>query len=68
MNLKQKVHLVFDNGIGAINGIFLWMMRQSKQECKKVNIGPKKFLCGRKHKFALNLQACCVLQRKETVH
>jgi hypothetical protein len=44
---------------GAIDGMLLWTERPSDNECMKAGCGAKKFFCGRKHKFGLNLQGTC---------
>ena len=44
---------------GAIDGMLLWTERFSEDECAKAGCGPKKFFCGRKHKFGLNMQGTC---------
>jgi DDE superfamily endonuclease len=49
----------FDCCIGAIDGMLLWTERFSDEECANAGCGPKKFFCGRKHKFGLNMQAIC---------
>jgi DDE superfamily endonuclease len=49
----------FSSCCGAIDGMLLWTERYSEQECAKAGCGPKKFFCGRKHKFGLNMQGTC---------
>jgi DDE superfamily endonuclease len=45
--------------VGATDGMLLWIERPSAADCATAECGPKKFFCGRKHKFGLNLQATC---------
>src|SRR5688572_29740825 len=40
-----------------MDGILIWMSKPSIKECKEIVIGPMKFLCSRKTKFDLNMQA-----------
>jgi hypothetical protein len=47
----------FNFRAGAIDGILIWMHKQSMKEADAANVGQKKFLCGRKGKFGLNCQA-----------
>ena len=45
--------------MGAIDGMLLWMEKPTEEDCKIAECGPKKFFCGRKHKFGLNFQGTC---------
>ena len=47
----------FDNCAGAIDGLLIWIQRPTIDDARRSGIGQKKFFCGRKHKFGLNLQA-----------
>jgi DDE superfamily endonuclease len=49
----------FSNCCGAINGMLLWTERFSDEERAKAGCASKKFFCGRKHKFGLNMQGTC---------
>ena len=49
----------FDTVIGAIDGILIWIIKPSKREARHCGCGDKSFLCGRKGKFGLNMQAIC---------
>jgi hypothetical protein len=49
---------------GAIDGLLIWIERPSKLNCVIAGCGPKKFYCGRKHKFGLNLQGTCDAEGK----
>jgi hypothetical protein len=54
----------FDNCAGCIDGMLLWVEQPSKESCLSAGVGAKKFFCGRKHKFGLNLQAVCDANRR----
>jgi hypothetical protein len=56
---RQKSGASFDEVIGTIDGILIWTLKPSKQECKDTVCGEKSFLCHRKDKFGLNMQAIC---------
>jgi hypothetical protein len=49
----------FANCAGAIDGIIIWMSKPNKADCDASDNGAKKFLCSRKHKFGLDMQATC---------
>ena len=44
---------------GAIDGMLVWIEKPTDEQCEVAKCGKKKFFCGRKHKFGLNLQAVC---------
>ena len=44
---------------GAIDGILIWIEKPTSDECEAAKCGPKKFFCGRKKKFGLNMQGTC---------
>lgn len=44
---------------GAIDGLLIWINKPSKAQCEVTNQGQKKFYCGRKNKYGLNMQAVC---------
>ena len=56
---EQKSKVGFDNCVGAVDGILIWMHKPSEKEAKRSKVDQKKYLCGRKHKFGLNCQAVC---------
>ena len=60
----QKSDVGFDNCVGCIDGILIWTNQPTKNVVEEVGLGPKKFLCGRKKKFGLNMQAICDDQRR----
>jgi hypothetical protein len=45
--------------VGAINGIMIWIEQPTVKYCDVAGCGPRKFFCGRKKKFGLNMQATC---------
>ena len=45
--------------IGCIDGMLIWTEQPTEKECEKMKCGPKRFMCGRKGKYGLNLQAVC---------
>jgi hypothetical protein len=49
----------FDKVIGAIDGILIWTHKPSRKECVETVCGEKSFLCHRKDKFGMNMQAIC---------
>jgi hypothetical protein len=50
---------IFKCCAGAIDGILIWLERPSTKHCEMSECGAKKFFCGRKKKFGLNMQATC---------
>ena len=49
----------FDNCVGCIDGMLLWMEKPFQKNCEKVGVDSGKFYCGRKGKFGLNMQGVC---------
>ena len=50
----------FDKVILALDGILIWIQKPSKREARaNGGCGDKTFLCGRKGKFGVNMQALC---------
>ena len=49
----------FNNCVGCINGMLLWMEKPFQKHCEKVGVDSGKFYCGRKGKFGLNMQGVC---------
>ena len=45
----------FDTCIGAIDGLLIWMDQPNPSDCELARCGPKKFFCGRKKKFGVNM-------------
>ena len=56
----------FNNCIGCIDGMLLWMEKPNANECQKVGVDSGKFFCGRKGKFGLNLLRVCDSMRRFT--
>lgn len=61
---QQNSAINIDNCVGAIDGMLVWIQQPTKVDCDEMKIGPKKFYCGRKKKFAMNLQAVCDAKRR----
>jgi hypothetical protein len=55
---------IFNCCAGAIDGILVWIERPSSKHCEISECGVKKFFCGRKKKFGLNMQATCDHNKK----
>lgn len=49
----------FDYEGGFIDGKLVWMLKPLLADAKAVGVDQQKFMCGRKHKFALICQAVC---------
>lgn len=49
----------FDNCVGAIDGMLVWIEQPTLASCKAAAVGQIKFFCGRKKKYGLGLQAVC---------
>ena len=45
----------FDTCVGATDGLLIWFEQPSSADCERAMCGPKKFFCGRKKKFGLNM-------------
>ena len=61
---KRKSTAGFNCCVGAVDGMLVWLSKPTETECKKVGVGSAIFLCGRKKKFGLNLQATCDSNKK----
>ena len=61
---EAKSSINICNCVGAIDGILIWVHQPTEADCKDLGFGPIKFLCGRKKKFGLNMQACCDARRR----
>jgi hypothetical protein len=48
--------------LAATDGLLVWTNKPSPADCELTGCGPTKFMCGRKHKFGLNMQATCDLR------
>ena len=49
----------FDNCVGCIDGMLLWIEKPFPKECEKVGVDSGKFYCIWKAKFSLNLLGVC---------
>jgi hypothetical protein len=47
----------FDNCVGAIDGLLIWITKPSEKDSRQSGVSQKKLLCARKGKFGLNMQA-----------
>jgi hypothetical protein len=43
---------------GAIDGILIWTLKPTLEDAKAVGVDQMQFMCGRKHKYGLNLSSC----------
>ena len=62
----SKSRAGFSNCVGALDGMLIWILKPTTKQCEKVGVGSKKFFCGRKKKFGLNLQAICDSEKRFT--
>ena len=51
---QSKSEVGFDNCVGCVDGMLVWIHMPSKKECNEIGVGQTKFICGRKSKFGLN--------------
>lgn len=57
---QEKSAINIDCCVGAIDGLLIWIHKPSKPDVlNNIEFGPKKFYCGRKSKFGMNMQATC---------
>ena len=57
---RQKSKAGFNNCVGAVDGILIWIHKPSDDDIEdNIGFGAKKFFCGRKKKFGLNMQGTC---------
>ena len=63
---RQKSKANIDACVGATDGMLVWILCVSQQECEKLQVGSNKFFCRRKKKFGLNMQATCDHERRFT--
>jgi DDE superfamily endonuclease len=49
----------FKTCVGATDGILIWIHQPNEEECKGNDAGAKKFFCGCKKKYGVNMQATC---------
>jgi hypothetical protein len=60
----EKSNAGFDNCLGAVDGILIWLQKPMAKDYELTNCGPAKFYCGRKKKFGLNMQGTCDAKRR----
>jgi hypothetical protein len=56
---KEKSEIGIDCCVGAVDSLLIWIEKPSSRDCEFASCGAKKFFCGHKHKFGLNLQGTC---------
>ena len=56
---RRKSEIEIDCCCGAVDGMLVWIHKPSTTDEQVIGIGPKKFFCGRKKKFGLNMQGVC---------
>lgn len=57
---QRKSRIGLSNCVGAIDGLLIWIHKPSKVDIlKNIKFGAKKFFCGRKKKFGLNMMGVC---------
>ena len=54
----------FPNCLAAMDGMLIWLEKPTDASCAAAGVGARRFFCGRKHKFGLNLQGCCDSNRR----
>jgi hypothetical protein len=52
---KSKSTINIDCCVGAIDGMLVWMNKSTIAVQQTIGFGPKKFFCGRKMKYSLNM-------------
>lgn len=61
---KRKSRVDFPSCLGCVDGMLIWINKPCQKSKLQSGIGPKKFYCGRKKKFGINLQAICDHRRR----
>ena len=61
---EAKSRVNFNNCVGCIDGILIWINKPSKPDLAALKMGGVKFFCSRKKKFGLNMQAVCDARRQ----
>jgi hypothetical protein len=56
---EKKSRAGFSICAGAIDGLLIWIEKPTEYDCELAKCGAKKFFCGRKKKFGLNMQGTC---------
>ena len=63
---RKKSKADIGNCVGCTDGMLVWLLCVTEKECNKVGVGSKKFFCGRKKRYGLNLQATCDHEKRFT--
>ena len=63
---ETKLSVSFNNCVGAVDGLLIWTAKPTKQILEQAGLGCKKFFCGRKKRYGLNMQAICDHNKKFT--
>jgi hypothetical protein len=50
--------------LATTDGLLVWTNKPGPADCELTGCGPTKLMCGRKHKFGLNMQGTCALRGK----
>ena len=58
-HFSEKSSVGFDNCGGLIDGLLIWTSKPIKSILEIAKLGAKKFFCGRKKRFGLNMQGIC---------
>jgi len=56
---QEKSYANFGCCAGAIDGLLVWTQKPTVNDCIEAECDSGKFMCGRKHKFGMNLQGVC---------
>ncbi|KAL7524932.1 hypothetical protein ACHAWF_001135, partial [Thalassiosira exigua] len=61
---KKTTWARFGRCVGCIDDIIIWTHKPLREDCGEVGVDKKKFFCGRKSKFGLNMQVICDKKRR----
>jgi len=57
---RCKSRIGLGNCVGAIDGLLIWIHKPTSTDIKdNIGFGPKKFFCGRKKKYGVNMMGTC---------
>lgn len=60
LGFKAKSRIGLSNCVGAVDGLLIWIHKPTKRDIlMNIGFGAKKFFCGRKKKYGLNLMGTC---------
>jgi hypothetical protein len=54
---KSKSGVGFATCCGAIDGLLIWLTKPAEHDCMEAGFGSKKYFCGHKKKYGINMQA-----------